>query len=80
MALTEVLNQPRAGAEEHGDEMHVNLIDAAAPQQLLADAGAEHADVLAVGGGLCQLNCFNGLPANVYTLPSGTCPACCGRR
>jgi hypothetical protein len=39
MNPAQVLEQPRAGAEEHGHQMHMNLVDAAGPQQLLADAG-----------------------------------------
>src|SRR6266567_5431176 len=60
MNPAQVLEQPRAGAEEHGHEMHMNLVDAAGPQQLPADAGAEHVDVPVTGGGRCQLEGLDG--------------------
>src|SRR5215472_3880325 len=53
VVVAEILDQPRAGAEQHGHQMHVNLVDAADPQQLLADAGTEDVDVPVTGGGLC---------------------------
>src|SRR6266536_6674058 len=74
MGPAQILEQPRAGAEQHRHEMHMNLVDAAGTQQLLADAGAEHVDVLVTGGGLCELEASMGLFTKVYTLPSGTCP------
>src|SRR6266571_101802 len=60
MVLAEVLEQPRTGAEKHRHEMHVNLLDATGTQQLPADIGAEHVDVLVAGGGLCLPQGFDG--------------------
>src|SRR6266566_5252772 len=59
MNPAQVLEQPRTGAEEHGYEMHMDLVDAAGAQQLLADAGAEHVDILVTGDGQCQLERLN---------------------
>lgn len=40
-----VLEQAGAGAEQHGHEVHVNLVDATGTQQLLADVRTEDVDI-----------------------------------
>src|SRR5215831_8042431 len=73
MVAAEVFDQPRPGAEQHGHQMHANLIDAAGPQQLLADADAEDVDVLAPATACASSSASTELPTKVYTPPSGTC-------
>ena len=51
--VADVLEQASAGTEQHGHEVHVNLVDATSTLQLLADVGAEDVDILITAGSSC---------------------------